>query len=138
MTRHTTTCTGCTAVGREQTRAETGPSTRRAGHTIAALHGELDIASAPALREDLIGMLRNSSRTLILDLGAVTFCDAAGLAVLVGVQRRATALGITMRLAGVRPQITKLLRITGLDHSLTADHGMHDVRGPGRAEVRLG
>jgi hypothetical protein len=54
-----------------------------------------------------------------IDLSGVSFCDATGLAVLIGTQRRARARGITVRLAAPRPQMTRLLRITGLDRSLT-------------------
>ncbi|GAA4157536.1 STAS domain-containing protein [Actinomadura keratinilytica] len=109
-----------TTVRRAQSRTKRGlPGHGRSGHTIVALHGDLDIASSPALREHLIGTLHHSSRILILDLGEVRFCDATGLAVLIGTGRRATALGITMHLANPRPQVAKLLRITGLDRSLT-------------------
>jgi anti-anti-sigma factor len=111
---------GFTAVRRSQARAKRGlPGHGRPGHTIVALHGYLDIGSAPALREHLIGTLHHSARILVLDLGEVTFCDAAGLGVLIGIQRRATGLGITMHLANPRPQVAKLLRITGLGRSLT-------------------
>jgi anti-anti-sigma factor len=58
-------------------------------------------------------------RLLVIDLSGVSFCDVAGLAVLIGTQRRARARGITVRLAAPRPQMAKLLRITGLDRSLT-------------------
>ncbi|MEV0668536.1 STAS domain-containing protein [Actinomadura luteofluorescens] len=43
--------------------------------------------------------MRPSGRLLILDLSAVTSADAAGLAVLIGIRRRAAGLGITLRLA---------------------------------------
>jgi anti-anti-sigma factor len=56
---------------------------------------------------------------LIIDLSGMSFCDVAGLAVLIGTQRRATARGIVVRLAAPRPQVLKLLRITGLDHRFT-------------------
>jgi anti-anti-sigma factor len=95
------------------------PGHGRPGRTIVALHGDLDIASTPALRQHLIGTLHHSGRILILDLGEVTFCDAAGLAVLIGTQRRAAALGITVHLANPRPQVAKMLRMTGLDRKLT-------------------
>ncbi|MFV2173602.1 STAS domain-containing protein [Actinomadura sp. LOL_016] len=44
-------------------------------------------------------MLRRSGRLLILDMGEVSFCDEAALAVLVGIQHRAVALGLTVRLS---------------------------------------
>jgi anti-anti-sigma factor len=111
---------GFTAVRRSQARAKVSmPPHGRPRHTIVAQHRDLDIASAPALREHLLGALHHSARLLILDLGEVPFCDAVGLAVLIGIQRRATGLGITLCLATPRPQVAKLLRITGLDRSLT-------------------
>jgi anti-anti-sigma factor len=95
--------------------------------TIARLEGELDIATAPALRERLLGVLRPGVRLLIIDLSGVSFCDVAGLAVLIGMQRRATARGITVRLAAPRPQVAQLLRITGLDRSFTICAALADV-----------
>ncbi|MFI0487699.1 STAS domain-containing protein [Actinomadura sp. 9N215] len=95
------------------------PAHRRPGHTIVALSGVLDGAAAPALREHLIGALRHSGRLLILDLREVASADAAGLAVLVGIQRRAAGLGITVRLADPGPQVAAQLRLTALDRTLT-------------------
>ncbi|MBW8483143.1 STAS domain-containing protein [Actinomadura parmotrematis] len=94
--------------------ASTGPSA-----TIVALRGDLDAAAAPALREHLRDALGRSTRLLILDLGEAGCCDSAGLAVLIGTQRRATGLGIALRLARPRPQMAELLRATGLGRSLT-------------------
>jgi anti-anti-sigma factor len=94
-------------------------SVRTAGDvTIAELTGELDIASAPALREQLLGLLRPGSSQLVVDLSKVSFCDASGLAVLVGTGRRARLLGGYLRLAAVSPQVGEALRITGLHRNL--------------------
>ena len=87
--------------------------------TIARLEGELDIASTPALREYLLSVFGPGVRLLIIDLSGVSFCDVSTLAVLVATQRRARRLGITVRLAAPRPQLTKLLHVTGLDHCFT-------------------
>lgn len=95
------------------------PAARRPACTIARLRGDLDITTTPAVRKRLLGMLGPGVRLLIIDLSEVSFCDAAGLAVLIGTQRRAAARRITVRLAAPRPQTAKLLRITGLDRSLT-------------------
>jgi anti-anti-sigma factor len=91
---------------------------RPAARTIVRLRGALD-AAAPALRERLSGMLHPGIRLLVLDLSRVPSCDPAGLAVLIGAQRRAGLLGIVMRLAAPSPPVARLLRLTGLDRSLT-------------------
>jgi anti-sigma B factor antagonist len=90
-----------------------------ADRTIIRLGGALDLAAAPALRERLIGVLHRGTGLLILDLSRVLSCDASGLAVLIGTQRRARLLGIMVRLAAPSPPVTKVLRSTGLDRSFT-------------------
>ena len=50
-------------------------------HLITTLRGELDIASAPALRDQLLDLLHPATSRLILDLSAVSYADASGLAV---------------------------------------------------------
>ncbi len=92
---------------------------RQATRTIVRLRGALDVAAAPALRERLIGLLHPGTRLLVLDLSRVPSCDSAGLAVLIGTQRRAGLLGTVMRLAAPSVPVAKLLRLTGLDRSLT-------------------
>jgi anti-sigma B factor antagonist len=49
----------------------------------------------------------------------VTFCDASGLAFLVGTRRRAALQGLTVTLAAPRPNVAKLLRVTGLNRAFT-------------------
>jgi len=79
----------------------------------------LDFTAAPALRERLIDVLHRGTGLLILDLSHVTSCDAAGLAVLIGTQRRARLLGITMRLVAPSLPVTKVLDSTGLKRAFT-------------------
>jgi anti-sigma B factor antagonist len=88
------------------------------GITIAGLAGELDIAGAPALREQLLSLLWPGSSRLVIDLSDVSFCDASGLAVLVSTARRARLLGGFLHLAAVSPQAARVLEITGLCRSL--------------------
>jgi anti-anti-sigma factor len=88
------------------------------GYVIAALRGELDIASAPTLREQLLDLLRPGASRLIIDLSAVSYADASGLAVLVGTGRRAGLLGGHLRLAAPSPEVARVLSITGLNQQL--------------------
>ena len=88
---------------------------RHDGYTIVAISGELDIASVPALRERLLGLLRPDASRIVIDLSGVTFSDASGLAMLVGVGRRADLLDGVLRLAAPTPLVVTVLRLTGLD-----------------------
>jgi len=91
----------------------------RDGDTVVALSGDLDIASAPALRERLRTVLDGTvGGRLIIDLARVGFCDASGLAVLVGGFRLARERGLVTVLAAPQPQVMKVLHITGLDRVL--------------------
>ena len=87
----------------------------RDGYTVAAISGDLDIACVPALREQLLGLLGPHANRIIADLSGVTFCDASGLAVLIGARRRAWLLGGVLRLAAPAPPVAAVLRLTGLD-----------------------
>jgi anti-anti-sigma factor len=88
---------------------------REDGYTIVTINGEIDIARTPALREQLLGLLRPGASRLVIDLSGVTFCDASGLAVLVGVARRVGLLDGILRLAAPAPLMSTVLRLTGLD-----------------------
>jgi anti-sigma B factor antagonist len=92
-----------------------------AGHhdpVIVTLEGELDIASAPALREQLLRLLRPGTSQLVVDLSGIWYADASGLAVLVGSQRRAVLLGGALHLAGPRPEVARVLAATDIRRHL--------------------
>jgi anti-anti-sigma factor len=117
------------------------------GYVLAALRGELDTAAAPALREQLLGLLRPAAGRLVIDLSAVSYADASGLAVLVGTGRRAGLLGGFLRLAAPSPQAARVLSATGLGRHLDIFPTVHAAitspprsqrRHDGRADVRTG
>ena len=91
--------------------------TDRGGYAIAALTGDLGIASAPALHEQLRSLLRAASQ-LIIDLSAVEHADASGLAVLVRSGHRARLLGGSLRLAAPSPEVARVLSATGINQHL--------------------
>jgi anti-anti-sigma factor len=64
-------------------------------------------------------VLRRAADLLILDLSQVSSCDTAGLAVLIGTQRRARLRGVTMVLVAPSLPVRQVLRSTGLDRSFT-------------------
>ncbi|MFD1544292.1 STAS domain-containing protein [Nonomuraea guangzhouensis] len=86
--------------------------------TTVHLAGEIDIFTSNALRQGLMAALLTSTSTLVIDLSGVSFCDTVGLGILVGIQHRARAQGVTLVLAGPRPHMISLLHVSGLDRSL--------------------
>lgn len=94
-------------------------SRRMPGHTVLSVSGELDFATTAALRVEIANVLSATTTPVIIDLSGVSFCDASGLALLVGAQRRARLGGRTLVLAGPRPTVLKLLHITGLDRAFS-------------------
>jgi anti-sigma B factor antagonist len=93
-------------------------STGHHGPVVVTLGGELDIASAPALRKQLLSLLRAGTSQLVIDLSAIQYADASGLAVLVGSQCRAVLLGGALRLAAPRPEVVSVLAATGISRHL--------------------
>jgi len=87
------------------------------GVVIAAVTGEIDIATVPQLQQRLFELAVNGE-TLIVDLNRVTFIDSAGLGVLVGTARRADEHGGSLHAVCARPQTRKLLWLTGVDRRI--------------------
>jgi anti-sigma B factor antagonist len=98
-----------------------------AGSTVVRLDGDLGVATATALRERLIGVLRTGIRLMIIDLSRVQSCDPAGLAVLIGTQRRARERGFLVRLVAPSPPVAELLHSTGLECCLTVCPDLPDA-----------
>lgn len=85
------------------------------GWTVVTIHGELDVASAPTLRERLIGMVADGSTRLILDLEGLDFLDSTGLGAIISALKRARTNGGDLRLVCTQTRIRRLFEITGLD-----------------------
>jgi anti-anti-sigma factor len=90
-----------------------------AGSTVVRLDGDLGMVTARALRERLISVLGLEISLMIVDLSCVQSCDPAGLAVLIGAQRRARERGIVVCLVAPSPPVAELLHSTGLERCLT-------------------
>jgi anti-anti-sigma factor len=79
---------------------------------LVAVVGELDIDTAPELRLELSRCLRWRPAGLTVDLGAVEFCDCAGLNALLWARRATTESGGFLQLRSVGPHLVKLLVVT--------------------------
>jgi anti-anti-sigma factor len=86
------------------------------GQAVVGLSGELDIVSAETAVSYVRDVIDRHRRPVIVDLTALTFCDAGGLAALVRMAGYAELKGCSFRLASPSPSLVKIMRITGLDH----------------------
>jgi anti-sigma B factor antagonist len=84
------------------------------GSTVVAVGGEIDVYSAPKLRERLITLVDSGSYHLIVDMEAVEFLDSTGLGVLVGGLKRVRAHDGWIDLVCTQGRILRIFRITGL------------------------
>jgi anti-sigma B factor antagonist len=79
-----------------------------------AVIGELDICTAPRLRECLLEVLASNPDRLVLDLGQMVFLDSTGISVLISGLERARSQSTTMVLKDVQPKIMRLFEMTAL------------------------
>jgi len=79
------------------------------------LAGDLDVATAPVLRQALAGIIEDQGNLAVrLDLQEITFVDSTGLSVLIEALRRLREKGGHLTLANLRPQTRKVFDIVGL------------------------
>ncbi len=87
---------------------------RKDGIEVVDVEGEIDIYTAPRLRELLIDLASKNNYQLIVDLDKVGFLDSTGLGVLVGGLKRVRPHDGSLDLVCTQERILRLFRITGL------------------------
>jgi anti-sigma B factor antagonist len=84
------------------------------GIEVIDVQGEIDMYTAPRLRELLIDLVSQGSYRLVVNLDKVGFLDSTGLGVLVGGLKRVRAHDGSLDLVCTQQRILKILKITGL------------------------
>ena len=112
-------------------------STREAdGTTVVAVGGEIDVYTAPRLRDKFTELVAAGSYDIIVDMQNVEFLDSTGLGVLVGALKRVRTHNGSLHLVCSQERVLKVFRITGLtkvfaihdtvEQALAADTGAAD------------
>jgi anti-sigma B factor antagonist len=90
----------------------------RAGGAQIALTGELDIATAPKLEEEIRRLEAQARELIVIDLRGLEFMDSSGLRTLLAADTRARDRGARVVIVRGDDRIQRVLRITRLDERL--------------------
>ena len=85
------------------------------GTHVISLAGEVDLYTAPELKQELLNAIGGGAKEVIVDFTDTTFIDSTTLGVLVGGVKRLRPNGGRLSIVCSDPNITKIFEITGLD-----------------------
>ncbi|HUP70582.1 MAG TPA: STAS domain-containing protein [Acidimicrobiales bacterium] len=97
--------------------------------TVLAVRGEVDVYTAPRLREKLVELVSQGKQNITVDLEAVDFLDSTGLGVLVGGLKRLRSHDGDLSLVCTQHRILKVFEITGLTKVFTIHASVDDAVG---------
>ena len=90
-------------------------STREVGgRTVIAVGGEIDVYTAPKLRDTITELVAAGTYQLVVDMAEVEFLDSTGLGVLVGGLKKVRAHDGSLELVCNADRLLKIFKITGL------------------------
>lgn len=86
-------------------------------HTTVRASGDVDMATAPSLRECLASLAGN----VVVDLSEVTFLDSTAMSVLIAEHKRRVGAGHSLVITGSSPMALRIFELTGVDRVLDLD-----------------
>lgn len=86
--------------------------------TLVEVAGEIDLCTAPTLRENLVRAFGFQANTMVVDLSPVTFFAAAGVTALIEVLAEAEKSARRVLLITAGRSVGRVIEITGLSASL--------------------
>ena len=89
--------------------------TAGADSAVLRVSGEIDVYTAPQLREHVIKLIANGTRHIVADLSDVEFLDSTGLGALVGSLKRLREQDGSLALVATASNILTVFRVTGLN-----------------------
>jgi anti-anti-sigma factor len=94
---------------------------RHDDQVVLSLSGELDLASAPILQQELEDISSTGVSRVLIDLGNLGFIDSTGLQALVRAQDRLTAEGKQLVLRRGSHQVQRVFELTKAIDAFTFD-----------------
>lgn len=97
-------------------------------HTVVGVTGEIDVASAPALRDRLLGLLNRGTVSLVVDLRGVTFMDSTGVGSLLRIHHRQSLLGGSVHFVADQHAVLRVLDLMQLRKRLHVAPTVADIQ----------
>ena len=91
---------------------------QRGDVVVVSVAGELDLATAPELQDQITDLLDRGHNRLVFDLADVSFCDSTGLSVFVRARNSCDKTGGVVRLAAPQRGLLRILEVSGLVEAL--------------------
>ena len=104
-------------------------------HVVLEVGGEIDVYTAPKLRERLMEIIGDGQLHVVVDLSRVDFLDSTGLGVLVGAHRRLRARDGALELVCPHERLVKVFRIAGLENVLDIHPSVEEATAGGSAHA---
>ena len=86
---------------------------------VISLTGEVDLYTAPEFKQQLLDVINQGAKEVVVDFSNTTFIDSTTLGVLVGGVKRLRTNDGQLSLVSSDRNITKIFEITGLDRVFT-------------------
>ena len=86
--------------------------------SVLFLQGDLDVCTRDCLRRAISSALEHRPRILVVDLSGLDFIDCSGLSVLVWANKRLAEQERQLLIAGGKPIVRRVIRLTGADEYL--------------------
>lgn len=86
---------------------------------VVAVHGEIDLITAPVLKQALTRSIEAGRVRIVVDLTETTYLDSAALGVLIGALRRLRSQHGALVIVNVDETIATTFEVTALDQILT-------------------
>jgi anti-sigma B factor antagonist len=104
-------------------------STLRDGATVLFLRGEIDVYTAPRLRQSIVDLVEAGTPHIVVDMSRVDFLDSTGLGVLVEGLKRIRSREGTLSIIATQEKIRKIFDITGLNKAFPIYRSVEDALG---------
>ena len=110
------------------------------GWAVVGVTGELELATAPRLRQQVVSLVGEGHTRIVLDLSRVDFVDSVGLGVIVSVLKRVRGRAGDLVVVGAVPRVRALFELTRLDEIIELHETVDEALAtrPGRSGAGRG